>query len=304
MKVFLTGATGFVGQAITERLRADGHIVRMLVRKPRAQSGQGSSTHLGIEEFRGNVLDASSLSHAVDGIDTVIHLVGIISEIGENTFENVHVRGTQNVIAAVRTAGIRRFVHMSALGTRPNAVSRYHKTKWTAEQAVRNSGLDWTIFRPSLIFGPRDQFVNLFAKIIRFSPVVPILADDRVHFQPVAIETVAEAFVKCLNEPKSIGQTYDLCGPEAFTLRQIVDEICRVMGRKRLKLRVPLGLSRLQAAFLEFVFPAVFKQAAPLNRDQLIMLQEDNLGDPDRANVLFGLERVVFQEGIARYLKG
>ena len=254
------------------------------MRKPRTQAAERFGAGPALEESPGNILDSASLGPALDGTDAVIHLVGIISEIGENTFENVHTRGTQNLLAAARSAGIKRFVHMSALGTRPNAVSRYHKTKWAAEEAVRNSALDYTIFRPSLIFGPQDQFVNLFAKIIRFSPIVPILADDRAHFQPVAIEDVASAFVRALNEPKSIGQTYDLCGPEALTLRQIVDAICRAMGRRRLKLRVPLFLSRLQANFLEFIFPLLFGKAAPLNRDQLIMLHEDNPGQPQPAN--------------------
>jgi uncharacterized protein YbjT (DUF2867 family) len=295
MKVFLTGGTGFVGQAITECLLAEGHSIRMLVRRKKPGSP-------GIEEFRGNLLDESSLGPALDGTEAVIHLVGIISEIGENTFETVHTRGTQNVIAAAGSAGVKRFVHMSALGTRPDAVSRYHKSKWAAEEAVRKSGLDYTIFRPSLIFGPRDQFVNLFAKIIQFSPVVPILADERAHFQPVAIENVAKAFALCLKEPRAISQSYDLCGPEVLTLREIVHEICQAMGRKRLKLRVPLVLSRWQAGFMEFFFPTVLKKAAPLNRDQLIMLHEDTRGDPEPANELFHLKPIRLREGLGHYL--
>jgi len=296
MKVFLTGGTGFVGQAITERLLVEGHTIRMLVRRL-------GPAQAGVEEFRGDMLDTGSLAQALEGTAAVLHLVGIISEIGENTFENVHTLGTQNMIDAARKAGIRRFVHMSALSTRPNAVSRYHQTKWAAEDEVRNSGMEYTIFRPSLIFGARDQFVNLFAKTIRVLPVVPLLADAGARFQPVAVESVAEAFIQCLNEPRSIGQTYDLCGPEALTLRQIVDEICGAMGRKRLKLRVPLMFSRLLAAFLEFIFPALFRKAPPLNRDQLIMLHENIEGEPRPANDLFHLKPIPFRTGIARYLQ-
>ena len=181
-------------------------------------------------------------------MEAVIHLVGIISEVGESTFENVHQRGTRNILAAAQQAGVRRFVHMSALGTRPNAASRYHQTKWAAEELVRHSGLDFTIFRPSLIYGPQDQFINLFARIIRLSPVVPLLGSPRARFQPVSVEAVAAAFVRSLGEPKSSGQTYDLCGPEALTLSEIVDQILAVLQRKRLKLQVPLGLARCQAA--------------------------------------------------------
>jgi NADH dehydrogenase len=235
-------------------------------------------------------------------MDAVIHLVGIISEVGASTFENVHTRGTGNIAAAARQAGVSRFVHMSALGTRPNAASRYHQTKWAAEELVRRSGLEFTIFRPSLIYGPGDQFINLFARLSRFSPVVPLMGSPRARFQPVPVETVAAAFVRSLGEPKAAGQTYDLCGPEALTLSEIVDRILDVLQRKRLKLQVPPSLARCQAIGLEFLFRRLLRRASPLNHDQLIMLQEDNLGNPRPANELFGLTPQALREGIAGYL--
>ena len=191
---------------------------------------------------------------------------------------------------------------MSALGTRPNAAARYHQSKWAAEELVRRSGLDYTIFRPSLIYGPRDQFVNLFARIIRFSPFVPVIGGGRARFQPVSVKAVARAFVRALCEPKSIGQCYDLCGPETFTMPELLDHIFALMRKKRFKLRVPLVLARAQAAFLEFLFQRVLKKAPPLNRDQLVMLEEDNVGDARAANELFGLRHAPFREEAARYL--
>src|SRR5207237_9040756 len=133
--------------------------------------------------------------------DTVIHLVGIIREHRSRaiTFERIHHLGTLNVLTAASHVGARRYLHISALGTRVGAASRYHQTKWAAEEAVRASGLAWTIFRPSLIYGPQDQFVNLFAKIIRRSPIVPVLGSPRARFQPVSIDAVASAFVNLLN---------------------------------------------------------------------------------------------------------
>jgi len=299
MKVFVTGATGFVGEEIVRQLRQAGHSVRMLVRDKRLDETRGST---GEEIHVGNILDADSLRGALTGIDAVIHLVGIISEVGESTFENVHVRGTKNMVAAAQEQGVKRFVHMSALGTRSNAVSRYHRTKWEAEEIVRGSGLEFTIFRPSLIFGPRDRFVNLFAKIIRRSPIAPILGRRDAKFQPVAIETVAGAFVKSLTEVRAVGQTFDLAGPEIFTMSEIIDQILTVMKRKRLKVHIPAAVARIQAAFLEFLFPILLRKAPPLNRDQLIMLQEDNVGNAQPANELFGLKAVRFREGIGRYL--
>jgi uncharacterized protein YbjT (DUF2867 family) len=299
MKVFVTGATGFVGQEIVRQLHQTGYPVRILVRNERAKE---TRERTGAEIHIGNILEADSLRGALKGIDAVIHLVGIISEVGESTFENVHVRGTRNVVAAAQEQGVKRFIHMSALGTRLSAISRYHRTKWEAEEIVRRSGLEFTIFRPSLIFGPRDMFVNLFVKMIRFSPVVPILGRKDAKFQPVAIETVAGAFVKSLTEIRAVGQTFDLAGPETFTMLEIIDQILAAMKRRRLKVHVPAVISRIQAGFLEFLFPKILRKAAPLNRDQLIMLQEDNVGDAQPANQLFGLRPVPFREGIGKYL--
>ncbi len=302
MKVFVTGATGFVGREIMRQLHLAGYATRILARDGDSTRVHDMITRYQAEVHVGNALDPDSLGGGLNGMDAVIHLVGIISEAGEATFENVHTRGTRNIVEAAQRANVRRLVHLSALGTRPNAVSRYHQTKWAAEELVRRSGLDFTIFRPSLIYGPQDKFVNLFARMIRLSPVVPLMGRGRAKFQPVAVESVASAFVRSLNEPKSIGQTYDLCGPETFTLPEIVEQILGVMGRRRWKPRVPLGLARCQAAFLEFVFPRLLRRAPPLNRDQLIMLEEGNVGNAEPANRLFGLEPTTFREGIGRYL--
>jgi len=298
MKIFVTGGTGFVGQEVVKVLHASGHSVRILVRDPESPRVSELVSKYHVETQTGTVLETDAIETGVRGMNAVIHLVGIISEIGENTFENVHVRGTQNIVAAVQGAGIERLVHMSALGTRPGSSSRYHQTKWEAEQAVRQSQLDYTIFRPSLIYGPRDQFVKVFERIIRFSPVIPILGAQDVHFQPIAVEEVAAAFARSVMEPKAIGHVYDLCGPEGLTLDEIVDEICQRMGRRRFKLRTPLWLARKLAAFLEFIFPRLLRKASPLNRDQLIMLHENNLGNPEPANQIFQLRPLRFREGI------
>jgi NADH dehydrogenase len=302
MKVLVTGATGFVGREIVRQLHESGQAIRILARNRTSPRVQEAVSRHGAEACPGDVLDAASLDGALKGMDAVIHLVGIISEVGASTFENVHTRGTGNIAAAARQAGVSRFVHMSALGTRPNAASRYHQTKWAAEELVRRSGLEFTIFRPSLIYGPGDQFINLFARLSRFSPVVPLMGSPRARFQPVPVETVAAAFVRSLGEPKAAGQTYDLCGPEALTLSEIVDRILDVLQRKRLKLQVPPSLARCQAIGLEFLFRRLLRRASPLNHDQLIMLQEDNLGNPRPANELFGLTPQALREGIAGYL--
>jgi len=302
MKVFVTGATGFVGREIVRQLREAGHSVRILARSGNSPRAQEAITRWGAEVHPGDVREAGSLGGALPGIEAVIHLVGIIAEVGGSTFERMHRDGTRNILAAAQQAGVRRFIHMSALGTRPNAASRYHQTKWAAEELVRSAGLEFTIFRPSLIYGPQDQFVNLFGKIIRRSPIVPLVGSPRARFQPISVEVVAAAFVRSLREPKSVGQVYDLCGPERLTLSALVDQMLAVLQKRRLKLPVPPGLARCQAACMELVFRRLLRKPSPLSRDQLIMLQEDNVGDPQPANELLGLKHPSFRAGIARYL--
>jgi NADH dehydrogenase len=303
MKIFVTGGTGFVGQAVLAALGEAGHLARVLVRDPASPRACELALRLGTETVAGDVLDPASLQRALPGCDAVIHLVGIISEVGRNTFENAHTVATRNVVAAAQAVGVSRYVHMSALGTRPNAASRYHQTKWAAEEIVRASGLAWTLFRPSLIHGPGDHFTRLFAALARWSPALPVMGDGQGLLQPVAVEAVALAFARALTEPAAVGRVFDLCGPERLSFNQVLDAILAVTDRRRLKLHVPLPLARLQARFLEGIFPRLLGRAAPLNRDQLLMLQEDNVGDPRPANELFRLPVESFRDGLARCLK-
>lgn len=302
MKVFVTGATGFVGREIVCRLHDAGHEIHFLTRSHNSASALAVEWGFDGQNYIGDILDADFLKNSLKGLDAVFHLVGIISEVGRNTFENIHTLGTKNIVSAAQQAGVKRFIHMGALGARPNAVARYHQSKWAAEEFVRGSGLDYTIFRPSIIYGQRDMFVNLFAKIARLSPIVPIMGNGQNKMQPVPVADVASAFVQALNEPKSIGQTFDLCGPQGLTFNEIIATILRVTGRKRLKLHVPMSIARFQAAVLEFVFAKLLGKAPPFNRDQLLMLQEHNIGNPQPARTLFKLSSIPFEEGIASYL--
>jgi NADH dehydrogenase len=303
MIVFVTGGTGFVGREIVRELNRAGHKLRLLVRDRKSPAAQEMVWRHAAELREGNVLDPASLPGALQGADAVIHLVGIISEVGEQTFERAHTRATQNMVGAAKATGVRRFLHMSALGTRAHAPSRYHQTKWAAEQIVSHSALNWTIFRPSVIYGPEDAFVNLFARLAKFSPILPVMGDGRAVLQPVAVEDVARCYVGALGEPRSIRKTFDVCGPDKLTMPQILRAILAATHRKSLIVRVPIRLARVLAASLEFVYPRLLRKAPPLNRDQLLMLQEDNVGEPRRTVEMFGLRQNFFADGIARYLK-
>lgn len=301
MKVVVTGGTGFVGRQVVRQLVEAGHRPTLLVRDPAHPRVQELVRRWSVECCRG-ALPAEGQPLDLARADAVIHLVGIISEIGAQTFSRLHRDATRSMLEAAQRAGISRFVHMSALGTRPQAVSRYHQTKWEAEELVRASGLAWTVFRPSLIYGPGDEFVNLFARMARWSPVLPVLGGGRGLLQPVAVELVAKAFVGALTEPRSVGKVFDVCGAERLSFRDLLGLILEATGRRRVRLSIPWPLARLQAALLEFLWPRLLRRAPPLNRDQLLMLQEDNVGDPAPLREVLGLQPEPLRDGIVRFV--
>ena len=294
--IVITGATGFVGEEIARQVHAAGHPIRAIVRDP--QRAHWLAERYGAELFHGNVLYAPSIEGAMEGAKCVIHLVGIIHEQNENTFERAHTRATQHVVDEAKKSKVKRYVHMSALGTRENARSRYHQTKWAAEEYVRKSGLAWTMFRPSFIYGPHDKAINTLAQLVRRLPFVPVLGDGQTKIQPISVENVAKAFVAAVHNDASIGKTYDLCGPDAFTWNELYDKLQTILGTRKRKLHLPLPVARVQAAFFEKILTN-----PPFTRDQLLMLQEDSVGDPKPAERDFFLQQEDFEEGVARYLK-
>jgi uncharacterized protein YbjT (DUF2867 family) len=293
--IAITGATGFVGREVVKQARAEGYPVRAIVRDPKAAVSWAQQA--GVELFHGNVIYAPSLEGAFDGAKCVIHLVGIIHAWKENTFERAHTEATRNVLDMAKQAGVKRYLHMSALGTRPDARSRYHQTKWAAEELVRKSGLAWTIFRPSVIYGAGDISINVLSKVVRRAPVVPVLGRGNSKIQPVAVENVAKCFVAAIRNDDTVGKTYDVCGPAAFTWNELYDKLLAFHGLRKPKLHLPLPVARLPAAVFEKLLAH-----PPFNRDQLIMTEEDNVGDPRPAERDFLLEQETFEQGIARYL--
>jgi NADH dehydrogenase len=295
-QVFVTGATGFVGHAVLQRLCAAGYPVRCLVRQgsEAALRGQGA-----IARIEGDVLDRRSLEEGMAGCDAVIHLVGIIREHPTHgvTFDLLHTQATQNVLEAATAAGIRRYLHMSALGTRPGAAARYHQTKWAAEEAVRASGLEWTIFRPSIIYGRGDGLMTLLASMIRRLPAVPVIGSGRQRLQPVPVEQVAAGFVGALDLAATIKQTYAVGGPEPVTMIELLDLIGRVLGRRRvLRVHVPVGVMRPVARVLHPL------PGFPVTPDQLLMLGEDSVCDPRPFFKTFTLEPIPLAVGLERML--
>ncbi|WP_117236806.1 complex I NDUFA9 subunit family protein [Thermus sediminis] len=259
MRVLVVGGTGFVGQALVSLLLKRGHTPLVLSRRsrelpPGAVWLQGDLTR-EIPDLR--------------NVEAAIYLAGIIRE-GPQTFQAVHVEGVRNLLEGMRRAGVRRLLHMSALGARKGTGSRYYDTKAEGEEVVRHSGLSWTIFRPSLIFGPGDEF---FGKVLRELvcsplPFVPLIGDGRFPFRPVYVGDVALAFVEALE--KGITGSHDLVGPEEYTFRELLERVMAVVGRRKPFLPIPLLFMDLAVPLLS---PLPF---APITKDQYVMLKGGN----------------------------
>jgi len=291
-RVFVTGATGFVGRAVIQAVRAEGHVVRCLVRRGSEPDLHGFEA---IERVEGDVLaPPTTLEAGMAGCDTVIHLVGIIREHPARgvTFDRIHHGATLNVLTAAARAGVRRYVHMSALGAEAHARARYHQTKWAAEEAVRASGLAWTIFRPSVIYGAGDGFISMLARMVRRLPVVPVIGDGSQRLQPVPIEHVAAGFARAVSLETSAKQTYAIAGADVVSIHELLALIATALHRRVRTMAVPLGLMRPMAQAFHRL------PSFPVTPDQLLMLEEDNTGDARPFYETFGLTPVPLARGL------
>ena len=295
MLVAITGATGFVGRHLAALFLRRGHRVRALVRDlPRA----GFLETQGAELVPGSLDDGAALALLLHGADAAVHLVGIIVEWGAATFTAVHVDGTRQVLDAARAAGVRRFVHMSALGARADErATSYHRTKWHAEELVRDSGLAAAILRPSLISGPESVPIRMLGRLHRWSPVIPIFGDGHFPTQPVWIEDVALAFALALERTAVVG-TFELGGPEVLSYEEFVRAIGRAAGHPRRLVHVPLSLVRCAARAFDSLGPA-----APITSIQLRMLVEGSNTPSNAIETVFGIRPLPFEEGLRRFLR-
>ncbi len=268
MRVFVTGATGFVGSHLVSALVEAGHQVVALVHERPATFPPGAET------VRGDVLDVGSLEEGAEGCQAVIHLVGIIREFPSKgiTFQRLHVEATEKVIQACREKEVPLLLHMSALGARPDSKARYHRTKFAAEELVRRSGLDYAIFRPSLILGPGSQFLMDMKRLmaLRF---VGLVGGGRYRLQPVAVTDVVRAFVLALERKELRGETWELCGPRVYTFRELLEAMARTWGRRVVFFPLHRGPLGLAARFLDRF------SWFPVTREQLVMLEEESVCD-------------------------
>jgi NADH dehydrogenase len=295
--VFLTGGTGFVGQHVARRLAERGHGLRALVR---SAAGASALRELGAELVEGDVtgdIDGEMLAEC----DAVIHLVGIIREKPPAvTFERVHTRGTLKVVEAAKSAAVKKFVQMSALGAAAQGAA-YQRTKYEAEELVRRSGLPYVIFRPSVIVGSGGEFTDLLIRMVHRAPAVPVIGDGNYRLQPVDVENVASAFVLAVEREDLSAKSYDIGGPHKLTYNRVLEIVGEELGVRRKLFHVPASLVR----------PLVdlatnWRLPVPVTSDQLEMLFQESIV-PGESNVLrdvFGIEPSTFRSVLQRASQG
>ena len=293
MTVLVTGGTGFVGPKVVHALRAQGRDVRALVR--RLESGSRLAGW-GAELVIGDVTDPASLRAAVNGCTHVVHLVAIIKG-SPAEFHRIMTQGTNDLLAAAKDQGVERFVLMSALGTSETRgdVVPYFAAKSAMEQATVRSGLEYTIFRPSFVFGRDGGVLPLFLKQVRYSPVVTVIGSGRQRIQPIWVEDVAEYFALGVDHPQAANRRFEIGGPDVVTWNELYPQIAKVLGKQRRLLHVPSSVARAGARLTEWI------PGAPLTTDQVAMLEagDNAVSDTDAVHT-FQLPLVALEEQIRR----
>lgn len=294
--MLVTGAAGLVGAAVCRELASRGWKVRALVRDPLKSAAVLAD--VAVELRTGDVRDDRSMEAAMDGAGTVVHLAAIAIERHGESYEGVNADGTRSLLEAARAYNARRFVFMSQNGASPESPSRFLRSKGLAERMVQESGLEWTVFRPSVIFGPEDEFVNVIGRLVRLSPgVLPLPDGGRARFQPIAVRDVARAVGTALVRSDTIGGVYALGGPAPLSLREMTERVLLAMRARRVIADIPRQLLAPVVALLQRVLPN-----PPVTTSLLELLGQDNVV-PDNALSYLGIEPTPFAPEELEYLR-
>lgn len=278
--VTVFGGSGFVGRHVVRALAVQGYRVRVAVRRPDLAFHLQPLGNVGqIHAVQANLRNRPSIVRAIAGAHVVVNLVGVMHQQGRQRFEAVHGFGARAVAEAATAAGVERLVHISALGVQADSGSAYARSKANAENAVLGAFPDAVILRPSVIFGPEDQFFNRFAQLATFMPVLPLVGAE-TRMQPVSVDNVADAVVRAVQGAATPGAIYELGGPETVTIREAMNFTLNAIGRRRLVVGLPFPLARLQALALEIVHTlslGLLPDSLRLTRDQVELLRHDNV---------------------------
>jgi len=268
----ILGGAGFIGRYVVKRLAERGDVLTVGGRTAASSKFlklKGDVGQVGLVNIA--IGDETVLPAFVVNNDCVVNLVGVLHESGGQRFEMVHHVGPARLARLAREAGVERFVHISAIGADPRSASAYARTKAAGEGAVRDAFPTATILRPSIVFGPEDHFFNRFAALATISPALPLIGGGETRFQPVYVGDVADAVVRCIDDPTTAGRTYELGGPKIYTFRALIELLLAEIRRKRFLIDIPFGLAALQARLLSLL------PNPPLTPDQVEMLQRDNV---------------------------
>ena len=302
MKVFITGGTGFVGSVVAEKIKSSGASVTLLERNKKKIP---HLKELGFEVFEGTLEEKSAVSAFLSSnkFDAAINLIGIIRSLPDFSFQKVHVDYVNALLDLAKESGIERFIHMSALGAAENSDSEYFSTKYEGESLVRNSGLKWTVFRPSLIFGNNAGFFDDLIDLVKTRAFVPIIGTGETKFAPIDVFSVAEAYNNALYNEKTINKVFQLCGPDTFTFEGMIDLIMEISPPKKLKIHAPSFIAEKSLNFIEKLSSSLSKNA-PITSDQIRMLKYDNIceGDMGGPDELLGLKRTHLKDWLNEYL--
>jgi len=297
--ILVTGASGYVGNNLVRRLVAVGKPVRAMVHSPAKAEARLADVRDRIEIVKGDVTRPETLAPLMDGVSAVVHLVAIAIESGGATYEAINTQGTINVVEAARAAGVRRFVNMSQNGADSSLPYRFLASKGKAQDAVAGSGLDWTALRPSVIWGPQDEFANVQARLIRLTPLVfPVVGDGQAKFQPVWVGDVVEAVARCLDDDGTIGQELGLGGPEVLTYEAIVKRVLAALDTRRLTVRVPVPVLRPVVSLMAAALPN-----PPVTSSLLELLNVDNTIAHNALTERFGIAPRPFTPENLRYMR-
>ncbi len=274
--VTVFGGSGFVGRHVVRALARDGWRIRVAVRRPHMAQFLRPMGQVGqIQLFQANVADEVATARTLEGVDAVVNLVGLLHEgWGGQSFARIHAEAPARLARAAQAAGATQFVQMSSLGVSPDSRAAYARTKAEGEAGVRDAFAGATILRPSIVFGPEDQFFNRFANMARYSFALPLIGGGGTRFQPVYVGDVAQAVANALGGEKDDGMTYELGGPNVYTFRALMEYLLDVVRRRRLLMPLPFFAAKLIA------YPASILPGAPLTPDQVELLKTDNVVSP------------------------
>ena len=280
MQVLVTGATGFLGRHVVPELKTHRHQVRCLVHTPGRERVFAPRS---VDIHYGSVLDPDALAAAFYDVEAVVHLVSIIRRRKNPTFDQVNRQGVANVVAAAISSGVKHFVLVSALGATEDRSHPYLYSKWQGEQELVNSGLPYTIIRPSIMFGTGDEFLNNVASLVRVCPLVPVVGSGRNRLQPIAVEDMARCIALAVDREDLKNKTIEVGGPEQVSYNEIVAIVAQALGKRRVRFHVPFWLMYLLTAAVQGLVPQ-----APVTTDQLRMLAIRNVAEPDVVEKTFG----------------